>query len=178
MPHPRPAVPPRRSKAAPPAARAGGHRARARAWRRASARAWPAPTALPSGLASLGAVDRCNTVTGMRTLDALDDAGRSGIATDLYELTMGAAYFDAGLAPTIGTFELFVRQLPENRSFLVAAGLAQAVEFLLAMRFDGRSIDYLRGLPVFSRAPAGFWEYLAGLRFTGDVHAIPEGTVV
>ena len=114
----------------------------------------------------------------MRTLDALDDAGRSGIATDLYELTMGAAYFDAGLAPTIGTFELFVRQLPENRSFLVAAGLAQAIEFLLAMRFDGRSIDYLRGLPVFSRAPAGFWEYLAGLRFTGDVHAIPEGTVV
>src|SRR3989454_8932012 len=113
----------------------------------------------------------------MRTLDALDDAGRSGIATDLYELTMGAAYSDAGLAPTIGTFELFVRQLPENRSFLVAAGLAQAVEFLLAMRFDGRSIDYLRGLPVFSRAPAGFWEYLAGLRFTGDVHAIPEGTV-
>src|SRR5881392_3746740 len=83
----------------------------------------------------------------MRTLDALDDAGRSGIATDLYELTMGAAYFDAGLAPTIGTFELFVRQLPENRSFLVAAGLAQAIEFLLAMRFDGRSIDYSAACP-------------------------------
>jgi len=114
----------------------------------------------------------------MRTLDALDDAGRSGIATDLYELTMGAAYFDAGLAGTIGTFELFVRHLPENRSFLVAAGLEQVVEFLLAIRFDGQSIDYLRCLPVFSHADAGFWEYLTGFRFTGDVHAIPEGTVV
>ena len=114
----------------------------------------------------------------MRTLERLDEPGRYGLATDLYELTMGAAYFEAGMAPAVGTFELFVRQLPPQRGFLVAAGLEQAVEFLLAVRFDGRSIDYLRTLPVFSHVSAGFWEYLAAFRFRGDAHAIPEGTVV
>jgi len=114
----------------------------------------------------------------MRTLAPLGEPGRYGLATDLYELTMGAAYFQAGMASAIGTFELFVRQLPPHRKFLVLAGLEQAVEFLLAVRFDGHSIDYLRALPVFSHAGPGFWEYLAAFRFRGDVHAIPEGTVV
>jgi len=114
----------------------------------------------------------------MRTLGALDEPGRYGLATDLYELTMGAAYFEAGMAQAVGTFELFVRHLPPNRGFLLLAGLEQAIEYLVAVRFDGRSIDYLRALPVFSHVSAGFWDYLAAFRFSGDVHAIPEGTVV
>src|SRR5438093_1304162 len=118
------------------------------------------------------------TATGMRTLGALDEPGRCGLATDLYELTMGAAYFEAGMAEAVGTFELFVRSLPPNRGFLLLAGLEQAIEYLVAVRFDGRSIDYLRALPVFSHVSAGFWDYLAAFRFSGDVHAIPEGTVV
>ena len=118
------------------------------------------------------------TATGMRTLGALDEPGRCGLATDLYELTMGAAYFEAGMAEAVGTFELFVRSLPPNRGFLLLAGLEQAIEYLVAVRFDGRSIDYLRALPVFSHVSGGFWGYLAAFRFSGDVHAIPEGTVV
>jgi len=59
----------------------------------------------------------------MRTLAPLGEPGRYGLATDLYELTMGAAYFQAGMASAIGTFELFVRQLPPHRKFLVLAGL-------------------------------------------------------
>src|SRR5213079_860383 len=118
------------------------------------------------------------TATGMRTLGALDEPGRCGLATDLYELTMGAAYFEAGMAEAVGTFELFVRSLPPNRGFLLLAGLEQAIEYLVAVRFDGRSVDYLRALPVFSHVSAGFWDYLAAFRFSGDVHAIPEGTVV
>src|SRR5437667_86258 len=118
------------------------------------------------------------TATEMRTLGALDEPGRYGLATDLYELTMGAAYFEAGMAQAVGTFELFVRHLPPNRGFLLLAGLEPAIEYLVAVRFDGRSIDYLRALPVFAHVSAGFWDYLAAFRFSGDVHAIPEGTVV
>lgn len=93
--------------------------------------------------------------------------------SDLYELTMGAAYLaDGNLAPA--TFELWVRDL-ERRSFLVAAGLEQALGFLEDFSFDQRSLDYLRSL---NRFPEPFLELLADLRFTGDVWAVPEGEVV
>ncbi len=74
------------------------------------------------------------------------------------------------------TFELFVRNLPHNRNFILAAGLAQAVEYLLNLRFTAEEIDYLRGLPQFQRASPEFFEMLAELRFTGDLFAVPEGT--
>ena len=68
----------------------------------------------------------------------------NAILTDLYQLTMAAGYWQSGKAGEVATFELFVRRLPPNRNFLVAAGLAQAVEYLLNLRFSGEEIAYLR----------------------------------
>ncbi len=100
------------------------------------------------------------------------------LLTDLYELTMAAAYFAHGKAGETATFELSIRRLPESRSFLLAAGLQQAVEHLLDLKFTGDDIDFLRRHPMFERVDSAFFDYLAGLRFTGDVWAVPEGTVL
>jgi nicotinate phosphoribosyltransferase len=99
-----------------------------------------------------------------------------GLCTDLYELTMAAAYFEAGFRVD-AAFELFVRELPLHWSYLVCTGLEQVVSYLRNFRFSGRHIDYLRNLPVFARTDARFFEHLAGLRFSGTVAAMPEGTV-
>jgi nicotinate phosphoribosyltransferase len=98
------------------------------------------------------------------------------LQTDFYELTMAAGYFEAGKAHERATFELYVRRLPYNRNFILAAGLAQAVEYLQNLRFTTEEISFLRGLPQFERTGTAFFEMLAGLRFTGDVFAVPEGT--
>jgi nicotinate phosphoribosyltransferase len=100
-----------------------------------------------------------------------------GLMTDLYELTMAAAYHDNGVREP-ATFELFVRALPPGRSFLIAAGLSQALEYLTDFRFSSDQIDFLRHQPAFQHVSAAFFEYLATVRFTGDVWAIPEGTAV
>ncbi|MFN3652976.1 MAG: nicotinate phosphoribosyltransferase [Armatimonadota bacterium] len=113
----------------------------------------------------------------MKTLGLLGEPGSCGLATDLYELTMAAAYFEAGMAPVSATFNLFVRRLPPDRGYLVTAGLEQALEYLRALRFDGASLDYLRALPHFAAVGGAYWEYLRDFRFTGDVEAMPEGTV-
>ena len=102
----------------------------------------------------------------------------NALLTDLYELTMAAGFVAAGKQRDTATFELFVRRLPANRKFLIAAGLAQALEYLQALRFTADEIDYLRGLPQFARAQEEFFAYLTGLRFTGDVFAVPEGTPI
>jgi nicotinate phosphoribosyltransferase len=104
-------------------------------------------------------------------------SGQLGLATDLYELTMAAAYFEQEMADQIATFELFVRHLPAQRGYLVVAGLEQAIEYLTDLGFDDAAIAYLRSLPVFERLGEGFWEYLRQFRFTGDLHAMPEGTI-
>jgi len=98
------------------------------------------------------------------------------LQTDFYELTMAAGYFEARKARERATFELYVRRLPYNRNFILAAGLAQAAEYLLNLRFTSEEIAYLRGLPQFERTGPEFFEMLAGLRFTGDLFAVPEGT--
>lgn len=100
------------------------------------------------------------------------------LVTDLYQLTMAAGYWAAGKAQEQATFELFFRRLPRYRNFVVACGLAQAVEYLLTLRFQAHEIDYLRKLPQFQRVPASYWEHLEAFRFTGDVFAVPEGTPV
>lgn len=100
-----------------------------------------------------------------------------GAVTDLYQLTMSAAYFENGLNET-AVFELFVRRLPAERGYLVAAGLEQALHYLAHFRFAPGDVDYLREHPAFRRVSAGFFEHLSKLRFTGDVDAIPEGTPV
>ena len=100
----------------------------------------------------------------------------NGLLTDLYELTMAAGYYEAGKVQQKATFELTIRRLPAHRNFVLAAGLPQAIDYLLNLSFSGEEIDYLRGLPAFARVSARFFDYLRGFRFTGDVFAVPEGT--
>src|SRR5580700_2340309 len=89
---------------------------------------------------------------------------------------MAAGYYAAGKVQQKATFELTIRRLPANRNYVIAAGLAQAIDYLLNLAFAAEEIDYLRGLPAFAQASSGFFDYLRGFRFTGDVFAVPEGT--
>jgi nicotinate phosphoribosyltransferase len=92
--------------------------------------------------------------------------------TDLYELTMLQAYFEEQREDT-AVFSLFVRRLPERRNFLLACGLDDVLTYLETLRFDEDALQYLRTLGQFSER---FLEHLRQFRFTGDVHALPEGT--
>jgi nicotinate phosphoribosyltransferase len=112
------------------------------------------------------------------SLGLLREAGNLGLATDLYQLTMAAAYFAEGRGEEESVFELFVRRLPARRGYLVAAGLEQAVEYLTALSFGAAALGYLRRLPVFAHVPDDFFAYLERFRFRCDVAAVPEGTVV
>ena len=78
---------------------------------------------------------------------------------------MAAGYFEAGKAKQQATFELSIRRLPPRRNFVLAAGLAQCVEYLLNLRFNREAIDYLRGLPQFARVSPAFFDYLRDFRF-------------
>ena len=91
---------------------------------------------------------------------------------------MAAGYFAAGKHEEIGTFEFTIRRLPRNRDFVLTAGLHRAIDYLLNLSFEADEIAYLRDLPNFRNAPNTFWDYLAGFRFTGNVFAVPEGTVI
>jgi nicotinate phosphoribosyltransferase len=101
------------------------------------------------------------------------DPLKSPLLTDLYQLTMLQGYFEAGMTDT-AVFELFVRKLPPARNFLVAAGLEQAIAFVADLRFADDDLAWIDSSGIFAR---GFAARLADLRFTGDVHAMPEGTV-
>lgn len=94
------------------------------------------------------------------------------LVTDLYEVSMTEAYLAAGMADT-AVFELFVRKLPPHRNFLMAAGLEQAIDFLLHARCDEKGIQWLRDNGGFGNR---LCDFLAQFRFTGDVDALPEGT--
>jgi len=98
----------------------------------------------------------------------------AALFTDLYELTMAAVYYRRRMHQP-ATFSLFVRRLPQERAFLVAAGLEDVLEFLRTFRFSEHSIDRLGSL---GRFQSDFLDFLRGLRFTGEVHAVPEGTVL
>ena len=102
----------------------------------------------------------------------MDDA-TSALLTDLYQLNMIQAYLDHGHTD-VAVFELFVRTLPSRRQFLMAAGLEQALDFLQDLRFSADELDWLTRSGRFGK---GLIDYLAALRFIGDVHAMPEGTV-
>ena len=102
----------------------------------------------------------------------------SALATDLYELTMAAGYWRAGLLEP-ATFELFIRRLPSRRSYLIAAGLDDALEYLEGLRFSDSERAWLGDLPQFAHIPREFFDdYLRTFTFTGRVWAIPEGTPV
>ncbi len=97
----------------------------------------------------------------------------SPLTTDLYELNMVQAYLDRA-EDKEAVFEFFVRRLPARRGFLLAAGLADALDFLETLRFSKTDIEWLKSTGRFRK---NLLDYLSGFRFTGDVHAIPEGTV-
>jgi len=93
--------------------------------------------------------------------------------TDLYELTMCASYFD-NKRNEFATFDLFIRRLPPNRSYFVFAGLEQALLYLEKMRFTEEHLEYLRKQGF----KEDFLDYLGKFRFSGEVWAVPEGTIV
>lgn len=98
----------------------------------------------------------------------------SALFTDLYEVTMAQAYVAEQMSGT-AVFETFFRKLPRGRSYVMAAGLSDVLDFLESFRFERDDLEYLRGLGLFSDE---FLQHLASVRFTGDVWAVPEGTVV
>src|SRR5699024_437633 len=96
------------------------------------------------------------------------------LLTDLYELTMMQGYFKNPTNQTV-IFDMFYRTNPCGGSFAITAGLEQMIEYIENLHFAEEDIDYLRGLHIFQE---DFLEYLSTFRFTGDIYAIPEGTVV
>ena len=94
---------------------------------------------------------------------------------DFYELTMGNGYFKCGYADRIVYFDLYYRDNPDNGGYAVAAGLEQIIEYVKNLRFDEDDIAYLRKKGCFDEE---FLKYLSTFRFTGDIWAIPEGTIV
>ncbi|MBI3911190.1 MAG: nicotinate phosphoribosyltransferase [Armatimonadetes bacterium] len=136
--------------------------------RATSSRGWRRETEAPETRSRGEAVE---------ALGLLARPGELGLATDLYELTMAAAYFEHGMVDEVAVFEMFVRHLPEDRGYLLVAGLEQAVEYLTRLSFDASSLAYLRRLPIFAAVSDDFFAYLERFRFTGDVNAFPEGTL-
>ncbi len=100
-------------------------------------------------------------------------AETSPLLTDLYQLNMIQAYLDHGDTET-AVFELFCRTLPARRGFLMASGLEQALDYLEDLRFSAADVAWLESTGRFQKNAL---DYFAQLRFTGDVHAMPEGTV-
>lgn len=99
-------------------------------------------------------------------------AQTSVLLTDLYQLTMLQGYFDQGMEET-AVFEFFVRKLPPQRNFLIAAGLEQALSFVASLHLTSEELEWVSGHDAFRPA---FVRYLEKLHFTGDVHAMAEGT--
>ncbi len=95
----------------------------------------------------------------------------SPLTTDLYELNMVQAYLDQA-EDKEAVFEFFVRRLPARRGFLLAAGLADALDYLETLHYSKADIDWLKST---GRFRDNLLDYLRDFRFTGDVHAIPEG---
>ena len=100
------------------------------------------------------------------------DAAISPLLTELYQINMIQAYLDHGNTDT-AVFELFVRSLPPRRGFLIATGLQQALDFLENLRFSSADIDWLKSTGRFN---TNLLDYLGDFRFSGEVHAIAEGT--
>ena len=96
------------------------------------------------------------------------------LLTDLYELTMMQGYFKNPVQETV-IFDAFYRNNPCGNGFAIAAGLDQVIDYIKNLHFAKEDVDYLRSLQIFDE---DFLNYLENFHFTGDIYAIPEGTVV
>lgn len=96
------------------------------------------------------------------------------LLTDLYELTMMQGYYEESQNEMV-IFDVFFRANPCNNGYSVCAGLAQVIDYIKNLNFTYEDVDYLRSLKIFSE---NFLQYLSGFHFSGDIYAIPEGTVV
>lgn len=94
---------------------------------------------------------------------------------DFYELTMGGGYFKNGFADRITYFDVFFRNVPDNGGFAICAGLEQIINYINKLHFTKEDIDFLRSKGIFDE---DFLTFLADLRFTGDIYAVPEGTPI
>lgn len=94
---------------------------------------------------------------------------------DLYEMTMSNGYFIDEAKDKRVAFDVFYRKNPDNGGFAIFAGLQQIIEYIENLHFDSDDINYLRGLNLFDER---FLEYLAEFRFSGDIYAFPEGTIM
>ena len=108
------------------------------------------------------------------TQQACLSGSSAALFTDMYQLTMAQAYVAEGMREP-ATFSLFYRNLPDDRNFVLSCGIEDVVDFLAEMRFTEDDLAYLRDTGKFSDA---FLDYLADFRFTGEVHALPDGTPV
>ena len=96
------------------------------------------------------------------------------LLTDLYELTMMQGYYVKGQNEKV-IFDVFFRANPCNNGYSVCAGLDQVIDYIKNLNFTYEDVDYLRGLGIFSE---DFLHYLSGFHFSGDIYAIPEGSVI
>lgn len=99
----------------------------------------------------------------------------STLLTDLYQLTMMQGYFSTNLKDKIVVFDLFYRENPCGNGYAISCGLEQAIEYIKNLKFSNDDIEYLSSLNIFS---TDFINYLKDFSFTGEIYAIPEGTVI
>ncbi|MBI2450007.1 MAG: nicotinate phosphoribosyltransferase [Candidatus Nealsonbacteria bacterium] len=97
------------------------------------------------------------------------------LLTDLYELTMLAGYFELRKTKERATFDLYFRKIPSQGGYCIAAGLEDAIKYVQNLRFTKKDIGYLRSLELFSE---DFLKYLKDFHFTGDIYAVPEGSLI
>ena len=94
---------------------------------------------------------------------------------DLYELTMANGYFNDGDREARVAFDVFYRKNPDRGGFAIFAGLEQIVEYVENLHFSKEDVDYLRSLNTFTE---DFLNYLESFKFSGDIYALPEGTIM
>ncbi len=97
------------------------------------------------------------------------------LMTDLYQLTMMQGYFEANMHNKKAVFDMFYRKNPSNNGYAIVCGLEQIVDYIKNIKFDEDNINYLKSLNIFKD---DFLQYLKEFKFTGDIYAIPEGTIV
>ncbi len=94
---------------------------------------------------------------------------------DFYELTMGRGYFETEMRNKIAYFDVFFRRVPDGGGYAIAAGLEQIVQYIESLHFTPEDIEFLRAKNIFGEE---FLEFLSNFKFSGDIWAVPEGTVI